>query len=52
MFSTEIWRFWIDSRSFSASRARLMLMSFWLKRQMAITQKLTSYARKTQAGNG
>jgi hypothetical protein len=26
MFSTEIWRFWMDSRSLSASRARAMLV--------------------------
>jgi hypothetical protein len=34
MFSTEICRFWIDSRSFSASRASAMLMSLWLKRRV------------------
>ncbi|OQB99737.1 MAG: hypothetical protein BWX79_03061 [Alphaproteobacteria bacterium ADurb.Bin100] len=35
MFSTEICRFWIDSRSRSASRASWMEMSFWLKRLYA-----------------
>ena len=35
MFSTLIWRFWIDSRSLNASRASWIETSFWLKREYA-----------------
>src|SRR3569832_568415 len=35
MFSTEIWRFWIDRRSRRASRASWIDTSFWMKRLYA-----------------